>query len=88
MPNTQTIAVGIGPLGYAIRPLRAPSLPKTTAEVKAQFHAEGKAIGDWADQHGFRRSDVYRVLNGFSAMKRGLPHQIAIALGLKPGAIQ
>ena len=37
-----------------------------------------------ADEHGYRRSDVYRVLNGFTACKRGLPHEIAVKLGLKP----
>ena len=34
--------------------------------------------------NGYRRSDVYRVLNGFTACKRGLPHEIAVKLGLKP----
>lgn len=56
----------------------------TPQQVKAQFHAKGIPVSQWADEHGFRRSDVYRVLNGFSACKRGLQHEIAVKLGLKP----
>lgn len=56
----------------------------TPQQVKARFHAEGRAVSEWADQNGFRRCDVYRVLNGFSAMKRGVQHQIAVKLGIKP----
>ena len=56
----------------------------TPQQVKAQFHAKGIPVSSWADENGFRRSDVYRVLNGFAACKRGLPHEIAVKLGLKP----
>ena len=56
----------------------------TPEQVKAQFHAKGIPISSWADENGYRRSDVYRVLNGFTACKRGLPHEIAVKLGLKP----
>lgn len=56
----------------------------TPQQVKAQFHAKGIPVSSWADENGFRRSDVYRVLNGFSACKRGLQHEIAVKLGLKP----
>lgn len=56
----------------------------TPQQVKARFHAEGKPVSEWADAHGFRRCDVYRVLNGFSACKRGLQHEIAVKLGIKP----
>lgn len=56
----------------------------TPEQVKAKFHAQGVPVSEWADQHGFRRSDVYRVLNGFSACKRGLQHEIAVKLGIKP----
>jgi gp16 family phage-associated protein len=56
----------------------------TPQQVKDKFHAEGTPVSQWADQNGYRRSDVYRVLNGFSACKRGLQHEIAVKLGLKP----
>lgn len=56
----------------------------TPQKVKDQFAAQGIPVSQWADQNGFRRSDVYRVLNGFAACKRGLPHQIAVRLGIKP----
>ena len=53
-------------------------------QVKASFADQGIPVSEWADQNGYRRSDVYRVLNGFTACKRGLPHDIAVKLGLKP----
>lgn len=53
---------------------------------KAQFESAGEAPAHWADARGFRRSDVYRVLNGLSPCKRGAYHQIAVQLGLKPGS--
>lgn len=52
-------------------------------QVKDQFAAEGIPVSQWADANGFARPDVYRVLNGFSPCKRGVPHQIAVKLGLK-----
>ena len=53
-------------------------------QVKASFADQGIPVSEWADQNGYRRSDVYRVLNGLTACKRGLPHEIAVKLGLKP----
>lgn len=58
----------------------------TPAEVKASFEARGIPVSQWADQHGYRRSDVYRILNGYAACKRGLAHEIATKLGIKPSA--
>lgn len=56
----------------------------TPKQVKDRFLAQGIPVSQWADEHGYRRSDVYRVLNGFSRCKRGLPHEIAVKLGIKP----
>lgn len=56
----------------------------TPEQIKAKFHAQGTPVSEWADKNGFRRSDVYRVLNGFSACKRGMQHEIAVKLGIKP----
>lgn len=53
-------------------------------QVKASFASKGIPVSQWADENGYRRSDVYRVLNGFTACKRGLPHEIAVKLGIKP----
>lgn len=58
----------------------------TPEEVKAKFQSEGKTFTEWAQEHGYRRADVYRVLNGLSKAKRGLGHEIAVKLGLKPQA--
>lgn len=56
----------------------------TPKEVKEQFQAQGIPVSQWADENGYRRSDVYRVLNGFARCHRGIPHEIAVKLGLKP----
>lgn len=53
-------------------------------QVKDRFDQQGIPISQWADQQGYRRCDVYRVLNGYTPCKRGLPHEIAVKLGLKP----
>lgn len=53
------------------------------AEIKGYFEAHGRAIGEWADLRGFKRSLVYAVLNGRALGRRGRSHHIAMALGLK-----
>jgi len=50
---------------------------------KAEFKANGIPVSDWATAHGFRPSDVYRVLNGMSRCSRGKMHDIAVKLGIK-----
>jgi gp16 family phage-associated protein len=57
----------------------------TAAEAKKKFELEGKPISKWAEEHGYRSFDVYRVLNGVSRAKRGIGHRIAVDLGLKAG---
>ena len=54
--------------------------------VKANFQDAGVTVASWSDANGFRRSDVYRVLNDFTPCKRGRMHDIAVALGLKKSA--
>jgi gp16 family phage-associated protein len=87
------ICVGVGPLGYVADGLPGGpgQQPGTTdvqqdaaAQRKQQFIDRGESIGTWADKHGFRRPDVYRVLNGQSPALRGNQHQIAVKLGIKP----
>lgn len=56
---------------------------KTPDQVKQDFENSGKSIASWASKHGFRETDVYKVLNGQSRYKRGIGHQIAVALGIK-----
>ena len=59
-------------------------MSKTPQQIKADFAARGIPVSQWADDNGYRRCDVYRVLNGYTACKRGLPHEIAVKLGIKP----
>lgn len=59
----------------------------TPQQVKAKFRERGESVASWADANGFTRDVVYRVLNGRTPAWRGQPHRVAVALGLKPGAI-
>jgi len=55
--------------------------------IKQWFDLHGVSISDWAKANGFKRDQVYAVLNGHTAGRRGTAHQIAVKLGLKdPGA--
>lgn len=56
----------------------------TPQQVKTRFRERGETVASWADAHGFPRDVVYRVLNGRTPAWRGQPHQVAVALGLKP----
>ncbi len=53
-------------------------------QVKESFRLKGETITEWAAKNGFRRSAVYRVLNGQDKAKYGQSHIIAVKLGLKP----
>lgn len=55
----------------------------TPEQLKAKFESEGKTFSGWAEERGYTRQDVYRVINGFTKAKRGKAHQIAVELGLK-----
>lgn len=60
--------------------------PESAKALKQKLRQQGVNIGKWADEHGFQRPDVYRVLNGYTPCLRGKPHEIAVALGLKQAA--
>ena len=52
-------------------------------QVKAWFESNGLSVTEWAEERGFRREQVYAVLNGRASGRRGEAHRIALALGLK-----
>lgn len=52
-------------------------------QVKERFRQSGKTITAWAEEHGYTRNEVYRVLNGQAKANYGKAHDIAVALGLK-----
>lgn len=56
---------------------------KTAEQIKANFHAQGKTITEWAREHSFPPREVILVLNGYYECRRGRAHKIAVALGLK-----
>ncbi len=56
----------------------------TPAERKQQFAENGECPGQWADQNGYPRDLVYRILNGRTPALRGKSFKAARALGVKP----
>lgn len=93
MSGLETITVGVAPLGWAAGHVQAEvdaevaqerSPQVTPQQVKTNFRERGETVASWADAHGFPRDVVYRVLNGRTPAWRGQPHQVAVALGLKP----
>lgn len=55
----------------------------TAEQVKARFRSAGKTVTEWAEENGYSRGAVYRVLNGFDKAHYGRAHDIAVALGMK-----
>ncbi|MGQ0711001.1 MAG: DNA-binding protein [Rhodoferax sp.] len=55
----------------------------TSDQVKSRLRRQGITITQWAVNHGYPRSAVYRVLNGIDKAHFGRAHEIAVALGLK-----
>lgn len=55
----------------------------TPQQVKSSFQQRGMTVTQWAQDNGFPREAVYRVLNGITKAKYGQSHEIAVKLGLK-----
>lgn len=58
----------------------------TPDQIKHKFRQEGRTFSQWARDHGYPEYKVLRVLNGFEKGHYGQAHEIAVKLGLKPGA--
>ncbi|HHU1705518.1 DNA-binding protein [Escherichia coli] len=58
----------------------------TAAQVKALFRQRGITFTRWAEENGYNRNEVYRVLNGQTKARYGKSHEIAVKLGLKSTA--
>ncbi len=55
----------------------------TAEQIKQQFRSRGETITEWARRNGYRRTAVYRVLNGQEKGHYGQAHEIAMKLGMK-----
>lgn len=55
----------------------------TPNQIKERFRASGTTVTQWAEEHGYTRNSVYRVLNGIDKAHYGKAHEIAVALGMK-----
>ena len=56
----------------------------TAEQVKTIFRQQGITFTSWAEENGYTRNEVYRVLNGQTKARYGKSHEIAVKLGLKP----
>ncbi|KXZ66836.1 DNA-binding protein [Acinetobacter venetianus] len=55
----------------------------TKEQVKKKLTSQGKTLKQFALDHNFEPSDVYRVMTGTRKGNYGKGHEIAVALGLK-----
>lgn len=55
----------------------------TKEQVKKNLNDQGKTLKQFAIEHNFEPSDVYRVMAGSRKGLYGKGHEIAVALGLK-----
>lgn len=60
----------------------------TPDQVRQKLRAQGKTLTDFAEEHGYRRDAVYRVMSGKDKAWYGRAHEIAVKLGLKPQSQQ
>ncbi|WJV52399.1 DNA-binding protein [Prodigiosinella aquatilis] len=58
----------------------------TADQVKTLFRQRGITFTQWAEENGYSRYEVYRVLNGQTKARYGKSHEIAVKLGLKSTA--
>ncbi|WP_193137787.1 DNA-binding protein [Klebsiella aerogenes] len=58
----------------------------TADQVKTLFRQRGITFTQWAEENGYSRYEVYRVLNGQTKARYGKSHEIAMKLGLKSAA--
>lgn len=56
---------------------------KQVEDVKREFEDAGISIREWAEANGYNPRTVYAVLGGALKCRRGISHDIAVALGLK-----
>ncbi|WP_428715055.1 DNA-binding protein [Uliginosibacterium sediminicola] len=55
--------------------------------ARRAFEESGIPVAEWARAQGFSANLVYQVLEGKRKCLRGQSHRIAVALGLKDGAV-
>ncbi|MGC4409271.1 DNA-binding protein [Rhizobium rosettiformans] len=56
---------------------------KQAEQIKRDFESAGISMREWAEANGFNPRTVYAVVDGSLKCKRGVSHQIAVALGMK-----
>ena len=63
-------------------------MPLTSKQVLDVFRQNGITPARWAEEMGFSKFLVYRVLKDPSRSSRGQSHRIAVTLGLKDGPLE
>lgn len=57
--------------------------PQSLERAKHRIYNSGKTIREWAVDHDFNPTLVYRFLQGTQKGRSGESHRIAVALGVK-----
>lgn len=57
----------------------------TPNAIKTRIRQQGITVLEWSKRHGYNPNTVYMLLNGQLKGRYGKSHEIAVALGLKPG---
>ncbi|GAB3256600.1 helix-turn-helix domain-containing protein [Chitinimonas naiadis] len=58
---------------------------RTLGDVRKAFEDHGVCVSTWARDRGFTPRQVHDVLLGRAKGKRGVSHDVAVALGIKEG---
>lgn len=61
--------------------------PKTGAQVREEFRANGVVLSEWCAVHQIDYQTALDVLHGRSVGVRGEAHRAAVALGIKRGRV-
>ena len=62
----------------------SPVAPNTPADqFRDSLNAKGMTLKDWAEERNYNPEYCSRVLCGLVKGKRGLGHEIAVAMGIK-----
>ena len=66
---------------------RAMAFSPAHERAKQWFIQTGTSVSEWAREHGYPASLVYRVMSGRET-RRGKSHDIAVLLGIKSGTLR
>lgn len=66
-----------------IQPTNSVATPSPADRFRNDLEAKGMTLKDWAEERKYNPEYCSRVLCGLVKGKRGLGHEIAVAMGIK-----